>query len=341
MRRLEVFREEILAAISLGTFDYSATFPDSKRAELFKPQAALTISSRLNKWLDRKERHLKASTYDTYRRAILQLKTGLGDITIADIKKKDMRAWCETKTCSNKAIANLTSVLRAALQDAVDDELIDSNPLSDFRFRRAEAPKETEDVDPFTAEEQLAILSALNGQHRNLIQFSFWTGLRPSEAIALEWTDIDFIKGVVQIKRAKTFHARKPETTKTRAGLREVKLLQPALAAIDDQKHHTFLDGRHVFKNPNTSKPWTGDRQIRKFWGWALKRAGVRYRNPYQTRHTYASMMLTAGESLPWISRQMGHSSVIMTTKAYARFIKDSLPDAGNKAVELFAEKRT
>jgi integrase len=250
-RKLEVFRDEILAAITAGTFDYSASFPESKRAKLFKPKTFLTVSEWLNQWLDRKERHIKASTYDTYRRAILQLKEGLGDIPIKELKKKDLRRWCETKTCSNKAINNLISVLRAALQDAVDDELIDTNPLYDFRFRRTEAPRETEDVDPFLADEQLAILTALKGQHQNLIQFLFWTGLRPSEAIALEWRDVNFTKGTVHVRRAKTFHASKPETTKTKAGTREVKLLSPALLALDDQKQYTFIDGCHIFKNPN------------------------------------------------------------------------------------------
>jgi integrase len=340
-RLVEKHRESIVDAISAGTFDYTITFPNSKRAAQFAVKSDLSISIWLDKWLDRKEQHIKASTYDTYRRAILQLKDGLGNIPLAAIKKKDVRTWCESKTCTNKAIANLTSVLRAALQDAVDEELIDSNPLYDFRFKRAEPPKETEDVDPFSAFEQTAILSVLTAQHKNMIQFAFWTGLRPSETIALEWGDVDFIRGIVQIKRAKTFHAAKPERTKTNAGTREVKLLPPAMNALKAQKEHTLLLGGRIFYNPNTGKPWTGDRQIRKFWGWALKRAGVRYRNPYQTRHTYASMMLTAGESLPWISRQMGHSSIIMTTKSYARFIPDMLPDAGNKAVNLFAEKQT
>ena len=46
--------------------------------------------------------------------------------------------------------------------------------------------------------------------------------------------------------------------------------------------------------------------------------------------------MLSAGELLPWISSQMGHSTTAQTTKAYARYIDDSLTDAGEKAVKMF-----
>jgi integrase len=73
-----------------------------------------------------------------------------------------------------------------------------------------------------------------------------------------------------------------------------------------------------------------------KAWTIALRKAGIRYRNPYQTRHTYDSLMLSAGELLPWISSQMGHSTTAQTTKAYARYIDDSLTDAGEKAVKMF-----
>ena len=120
-----------------------------------------------------------------------------------------------------------------------------------------------------------------------------------------------------------------------------MKLLGPALAALEDQKQHTFMKphGR-VFENPNTLEPWNGDKCIRDgHWRTALKKAKVRYRTPYQMRHTYASMMLSADEPLAWVSHQIGHSDVTITARVYATYIKDSRPDAGSKAEQLFAGK--
>ena len=92
-----------------------------------------------------------------------------------------------------------------------------------------------------------------------------------------------------------------------------------------------------MFHNPRTDCQWEGDQAIRKtLWTHALKKAGVRYRKPYQTRHTYASMMLSSGEPLAWVSKQLGHSNVLQTARAYATWIPDSQPEAGNKAVEIF-----
>ena len=67
-------------------------------------------------------------------------------------------------------------------------------------------------------------------------------------------------------------------------------------------------------------------------WIPALKRAGVRYRNPYQTRHTFASMMLMAGEHVMWVAKQMGHTDWSLTAKRYSRWISSDMPDAGKKA---------
>lgn len=183
------------------------------------------------------------------------------------------------------------------------------------------------------AQDREAILAALDGQGRNLIQFAFWTGLRTSELCALDWADVDIVRGFVRVTRAWTQYSEEAEDTKTEAGEREVKLLTPALEALQAQKAHTYLAGAEVFQYPRTGERWPGDQPIRKrLWQPALKRAGVRYRRPYQTRHTYASMMLMAGEHVMWVSRQLGHKDWAFTARTYSRFMPDDMPEAGGKA---------
>ncbi|MNP31811.1 hypothetical protein D3C76_1249560 [compost metagenome] len=93
----------------------------------------------------------------------------------------------------------------------------------------------------------------------------------------------------------------KAEATKTAAGRRSVKLLRPAMEALKVQKAHTFLADAEAFQNPRTLERWAGDGPIRKtMWVPAMKKSGVRHPRPYQTRHTYASMMLSAGELSFW-----------------------------------------
>ncbi len=334
------FRASILEAIDRGTFDYAATFPNSKRALAFAEQQGdvLLTKQYLHDWMMRTEKRLASSTALGYRKIINNsLTPAFGHLMLSDIKRGVIRDWGAQQTCSNKRIANILSVLRAALDEAVEDDLIESNPLSGWTYANKEALKVKDDIDPFTAEEQTAILSMLDGQAKNIIQFAFWTGLRTSELVALEWHDVDFITGTVRIRRAKTQAAKQAETTKTKAGMRDVKLLSPALAALASQKAFTFLAGGIIFQNPRTNEPWEGDQPIRRtLWEPALKKAGVRYRNPYQTRHTYASMMLTAGEHPMWVAQQMGHADWGMIRQVYGRFIPSAVNDSGDKAVALF-----
>ncbi|MBI3524661.1 MAG: DUF3596 domain-containing protein [Betaproteobacteria bacterium] len=344
LKRAEQHRAAILDAIERGTFDYTVSFPNSPRRFLFakKQGEGYPLSDYLETWLEQQRAHLKSSTFDDYRKIVCNtLIPAFGSVSIADLKRATIRDWCEQQEAANKRLSNVQSVLRKALQDAVDDELIEVNPLYGWKFARKEAPKPVDDVDPFAADEQAAILDACRDpQHRNLFAFAFWTGMRTSELAALEWGDVDWRRKIVRVSRAKTQAADEPEGTKTRRGTRDVKLLAPALAALTAQKLHSFVVGGAVFLNPRTGQAWEGDQPIRHgAWVPALRLAGVRYRRQYQTRHTYASMMLTAGESPVWLAQQMGHSDMTMIARTYGRWISDAQPEAGNKAVELFGKK--
>jgi integrase len=76
---------------------------------------------------------------------------------------------------------------------------------------------------------------------------------------------VDWLRGEVRVTRAMTQAAkRQAEVTKTNSGKRSIKLLRPALEALEAQKEHTFLAGVEVFQNPRTFERWTGDQPIRK-----------------------------------------------------------------------------
>ncbi len=333
LRRLAFFREEIIEAIAKGTFDYQQTFPGSQRFKTAPQPVDKPLDHWLNVLLDRSEKVVKASTYETLRLTCNALRPTFGVMLLQDIKRRHAREFCEKLTCGNRQIRKLIHALKSAIDCAVDDEVIDTNPLTNFKFVKPEPPKD-DHVDPLTRDEMARILDVADGPFKNLVQFAVWTGLRTSELIALEWGDVDFVRGYARIARAKTTTARQAETTKTKAGLRDIKLLPPALEALASQKPHTFLIGKQVFLNGY--KPYQGCIQIWNQWKHVLTKAGIRYRNPYQTRHTYASWLLAAGENISWISKQMGHSNIATTLGHYARYIPDKDDASGMKAVERF-----
>ena len=330
----ERLKASIQHSIALGKFRYADFFPDSKRARQGSRSSHLTVADALDNFLEACRRTHEYSTWLGYRSAVeFYLKPEFGAMFIRDVTTAAVKAWLGKLTVSNKRINNVLIPLRAVCGDAFADGLIDRNPVD----RVKNLPNRFEEPDPFTPDEVSKILSELSAQGRNLFQFAFWTGLRTSELIALEWGDVDWSKGVVRVQRAQV--ERRVKQTKTKAGEREVKLFPPALNALDAQKAFTFLAGDRVFYNPRTNKPWETGGQMRKTcWTPALKRAGVVYRNPYQTRHTYASTLLSAGENPLWVAQQMGHKDWSMIIRRYGRWIPEVDTSAGGKVMALWTQ---
>ncbi|MCF4983968.1 site-specific integrase, partial [Pseudomonas syringae] len=342
LKKAEQHKAAIEHAISIDTFEYAVTFPGSARAAKFGPEASReTVAGFLTRWLEEKKRHVSSSTFDGYRKIVeLRLVPTLGERMVVELKRKDVRDWLSTLEISNKTLSNIQSCLRSALTDAAEEELIEVNPLAGWTYSRKEAPAKDDDVDPSSPEEQQAVLAALSGQARKMMQLALWTGLRTSELVALDWGDVDWIKGEVMITRAMTQASKgAAEIPKTAAGRRAVKLLRPAMAALKAQKDHTYLAGNEVFQNPRTLERWAGDGPIRKtMWAHAVKKAGVRYRRPYQTRHTYASMMLSAGEHPMWVAKQMGHTDWTMIARIYGRWMPSSEDSSSSRAETAFSD---
>ena len=311
-------RQAILYEIKTGQFDYLKHFPHSKRARQLRKTCPdrYTLAEALTDWLKRIQPNCQASTLRDYQSAVYHhLIPTFGDGVINDLSVTQIKNWLAGLQISNKRKNNILIPLRQVYSDLYADEVIDRNPLD----RIKNLPIDTREPEPFTPDEIARILAELHGQERNLIQFAFWSGLRTSELIALRWQDVDFAKQCIHVRVAKVRGINKP--TKTKAGMRQVTLQPEALAALLDQKK---LNGAAdiVFHNPRTNKPWNDDQAIRKVvWTPALQRANVKYRTPYQTRHTFASMLLSRGENPLWVANQMGHKDWGMIRKTYGRWI--------------------
>src|SRR5262249_5482366 len=160
--------------IATGEFDYKKHFPDSPRATLFSkmPGDALSIEDYLNSWLVTEKDNIKHSTWLGYSKILkYHLVPTFGKLPLSEFRRKHIYDWPSLrKALSAKRLRNILSVMRIALDGAVEHESIEGNSLAGFKPRKRSIVR-SEDVDPFGAEERAAILSQLQGQDRNLIQF--------------------------------------------------------------------------------------------------------------------------------------------------------------------------
>jgi integrase len=333
-------RGEVINAIERGTFRYPDYFPESKRAALFGHVVTReTVGDLLRASLKNYEQQvangtMSPSTFRGYRKIIVgRLIPAFDKDVLRDVTPAKLRTWIGGLGVTAKAARNIISPLRSMFDDAMNDGKIEFNPLDRVALKKLlaqTANKSEYEVDPFTAQEIEAILKAASDIERNLYQFWFETGLRQGELIALAWPKLDFIHNKARIDT--NIVVKTEKDPKTAAGTRDVELSLVALEALQRQKALTFLVGDRVFWNPRTGKPWETDQQIRRTsWTYLLKKAGVRYRNPYQVRHTFASHHVSNGCNLWWLAKQMGHETIEMIIRHYGKWIPQGGRNLGEK----------
>lgn len=242
----------------------------------------------------------------------------LGDEPIDQIQYSTIAALANSQGWGAKNRNNILIPLRQVFETAFLDGVIATNPAE--RIKNAKVQKEP--PDPLTAEEVNSILDHMgkyDQQIVNFMEFAFFTGLRPSEAISLRWGDIDQVRGLARVKRARTFG--EEHETKT-FKVRDVELNTRAKAALARQKSHTFLRNAYVFENPVTGEPYNSEKPLRNnYWHTTLKALGMRERAFYQTRHTYATLNLMAGANPMWVAKQLGHANMQMVLTVYSKWI--------------------
>jgi integrase len=325
-------RAEIQRKIKDDEFRYADYFPNSARAQQFEGGSRrVLIGKLLQAQLETYEKQvankqLSPSTLEGYRKAINSDRMSFWiDKPLNAATPSALRTWIGEMEVTAKFARNLLTPLRSVFEDALNDELITFNPFDRIALTKLlkQTAKASEyEIDPFTAEERAKLLEHARMDERPLVQYWFNTGLRPGELQALRWTKIDFKAATAKIDLNQV--ARVEKGPKTEAGLRLVDLNSEAIAALEAQKPASLLAGEHVWLNPRTGKAWVSDAQLRKtLWQPLCERARVRYRNPYQVRHTYASALLTAGTNPWYVAQQLGHVDVTMVFQIYGKFISE------------------
>jgi integrase len=313
-------KQMILTEIKLGTFDYAKRFPTSINAKKHSVSAGnlITIEETLNNWLRIHQRRLAMSTIRDYNSAINHhLIPSFGHIYLSELTTPMVKNWIASLKISAKRINNIMTPLRMVFEDAYEDEVIHKNPLR----RIKNLPVKTREPEPFSQKEIGNILKQLAGQVHNLIKTAFWTGMRTSELIGLRWSDIDFTKKQIHIRNVIVRNTEKQP--KTNSGIRSIEMNEYSLAALEAQAKNYGKAKGYVFTDSTSLNIPFDDQKIRKrIWNPALKKADIKYREPYQTRHTFASTMLMQKKTPFWVSRQMGHASPTQTYKSYARWIE-------------------
>jgi integrase len=227
--------------------------------------------------------------------------------------------------------------LSVMLAEAVDDGDIESNPATLPSRKKGKKRAAAPPMHPFEETELSQLLEAArvrDPEYFPLFLLLARTGLRPGEAFALEWADLDFPKRKLSVERA--LSAGLVGSTKTGAA-REVDMSQEladVLAALYRVREAQTLKYQWgdvpdlIFVN--AQRGFLDESRVRKRFARVLKAAGVGGHRLYDLRHTFASTLLQNGAPITYVSAMLGHADSTTTLRWYARW----LPKSGKSYVD-------
>jgi integrase len=321
---------EIRSKIRVGAFDPADYFPEYRGLPKLGASSAQTFDHYVDTFLAAGKARLSPSTLDVYRKVLkgfwLPRFEGRGINTIRH--SEITLVMGETPWKSLKTYNNWLSCLRRVFALAKADGL-KTDPTDGIAFAK---PQRAE-PDPFSREEADKIIAwfrARESTYADYFEFAFYAGMRPSEQIAVLWDDCDLTANVITVRRARVVGVDRA-ATKTSVS-RQVELSGRAVGALRRQQSRSRVAGKHVWLNPYTGKRFADEQSQWKAWGSALKALGLRYRVPYQTRHTCATIMLMAGANPAWCAKQLGHSPE-MFWRVYSKWIEGA--DRGKELAKV------
>jgi integrase len=334
--------KKLEAEIALGSFNYAEFFPGSKNAVKFaggrlKPKriagATPFFSDYVETWFEQMKIGWRRSHIATIRSTLdRHLIPYFGEKEVGRIEKIEVKEFrsCLAKvkgrngntSLSAKTINRIIQILGQILSEAADDFDF-NNPVDKIKRLK----QQRVDIQPFSIKEVKLILATVREDYRNYFTVRFFTGMRTGELHGLKWKYIDFERRQILVRE--TWIRGESEYTKTDGSQREIDMSEPVYQALLSQRQSTAAMSEFVFCT-SSGEPLDTDNVTNRVWYPLLRHLGLEKRRPYQTRHTAATLWMSAGENPEWVARQLGHSDTTMLFRVYSRYIPNMTRQDGS-----------
>jgi integrase len=303
------------------------------------------------------------STLEDYRYHIdSNIVPALGRVKLRELDPRKVDQFLRSlneKGFSPSTVQYAYSVLRRALQFAVDWKYIPVNPASSrMRAAKRRTARQLSKIRFLTAEESRTFIAATRGRlHEALYVLAITTGMRPGEMLGLQWPDIDLSAGKLTIFRALQrikcrldrepgmpgYILAQPKTAGSRRTLDIPPVTVEALRQHQaEQRQQRLLAGsrwteqRFVFTT-RTGSPIDISNILHRFQE-ILKDAGLPKLRFYDLRHTHASLLIAEGVHPKKIAERLGHASIKLTMDLYGHLFEGSDKESAERMQRIFGE---
>lgn len=217
------------------------------------------------------------------------------------------------------------AILRNALKQAVRWGILRSNPADNVDLPKQQA----REMKTLSQDEAQRFLEAIEPDPYHVLMATLLgTGMRPSEAAGLRWSDVDLIGRRLHVQRTATKVAGRWvfNAPKTAKGRRQIDLPDGLASLLADH----VRDGELVFTN-FSGEPFSQRTVLEHHFKPALKRAELpESLRLYDLRHTHASLLLLAGVHPKVVSERLGHATIQITLDTYSHVLPSLQRDASD-----------
>lgn len=250
------------------------------------------------------------------------------------------------KSRSASTTRSTYAAFRACMDTAVRDGLIAANPVSAVDRPRASRPVPR----TLTVEHVKSLVAQARRTQdcriEHLIVLLATTGLRRSEALGLEWADIDLEGGQLEVRRAlvRDSEGLQRSEPKSAAGLRNFSLAPPAIESLKRQRRKqreqrlragsAWIDSGYVFTTPDGGA--MEPRNVSREYAELASKAGLPDTGMHALRHYAATAWLASGKAtVRDVADALGHSSPTITLEIYTSAIPEAQTAAINAAAAV------
>ena len=290
----------------------------------------MTVNAWYKQWMDTYKRPKGLTTkslgmYDEKYKGYI--KPSIGSMKLKDVRDIHLQKILNAQAgMSESHVKQLRGVMQQLFKRARQSRLIVYDPAE-----LLELPNYTKRTRRSLTQDERSAILALAKTHRAglWILTLLYTGMRPSESIALKWEDIDFAAQEIHIHAAKESGTHNTiKAPKTAAGIRTIPIhaeLLPRLEAIRKKRGYVFLNQAGNRHNENSMRRlWTGFmRDLDISMGAELYRNEIIKSKlapdltPYCLRHTFCTDLQRAGVALNVAKDLMGHADIQTTANIY------------------------
>jgi len=261
------------------------------------------------------DRGCKPSTLRDYRSNLdAHLLPAFGEQPLEAITPDAIDAWRGSLTgLSSRTKNKLLVVMGGVMRRAQHVWRLPANPVASVEKYRQ---RSSGDIDVFSPEEVMALVRAAGSeQDAAIFLMAAFTGLRRGELLALRWRDVDFAGSTIRVRAS---YAAGHLTTPKSGKVRSVPMAPDASKALArlGQREHWIGDDDLVFVGETGG--YLDGSALRRRYGVALERAGLRPLRFHDLRHTFGTRMIAKAD-IRRVQEWMGHADV-QTTMRYLHY---------------------